>query len=74
MTTAPVLMSPQNSEPFWIEADSPNFATRAVLSQQSMTDRKWHPIVFYSKSLSSVEQNYKIHDKEMLAIIHALEE
>jgi len=74
VTTAPVLMSPQNSEPFWIEADSPNFATRAVLSQQSMTDRKWHPIVFYSKSLSSVEQNYKIHDKEMLAIIHALEE
>jgi len=74
VTTAPVLMSPQNSEPFWIEADSPNFATRAVLSQQSTTDKKWHPIVFYSKSLSSVEQNYKIHDKEMLAIIHALEE
>jgi len=31
-------------------------------------------MAFYSKSLSSVEQNYKIHDKEMLAIIHALEE
>jgi len=39
-----------------------------------MTDRKWQPVVFYSKSLSSVEQNYEIHDKEMLAIIHALEE
>jgi len=37
-------------------------------------DGKWHPIAFYSKSLSSVEQNYKIHDKEMLAIIRALEE
>jgi len=31
-------------------------------------------VVFYSKSLSLVEQNYKIHDKEMLAIICALEE
>jgi len=31
-------------------------------------------MAFYSKSLSSMEQNYKIHDKEMLAIIHALEE
>jgi len=31
-------------------------------------------VVFYSKSLSSVERNYKIHDKEMLAIIRALEE
>ena len=30
--------------------------------------------MFYSKSLSSVEQNYEIHDKEMLAIIWALEE
>jgi len=74
VTTAPVLVSPQDSEPFWVEADSSNFATGAVLSQQSMTDRKWHPVVFYSKSLSSMERNYKIHDKEMLAIIHALEE
>ena len=31
-------------------------------------------MAFYSKSLSSVEWNYKIHDKEMLAIIHVLEE
>ena len=31
-------------------------------------------MAFYSKSLSPVEQNYKIHDKEMLAIICALEE
>ena len=30
--------------------------------------------MFYSKSLSPVEQNYEIHDKEMLAIIRALEE
>jgi len=39
-----------------------------------MTDGKWHPVAFYSKSLFSVEQNYEIHDKEMLAIICALEE
>jgi len=31
-------------------------------------------MAFYSKSLSLVEQNYKIHDKEMLTIICALEE
>jgi len=74
VTTALVLMSPQELDPFRIEADSSDFATRAVLSQQSTTDEKWHPIAFYSKSLSSVEQNYEIHDKEMLAIIHVLEE
>jgi len=31
-------------------------------------------VAFYSKSLSPVEQNYEIHDKEMLAIIRILEE
>ena len=74
VTTAPVLVSPQELDLFWIKADSSDFATGAVLSQQSTTDRKWHPVVFYSKSLSSMERNYEIHAKEMLAIIHALEE
>jgi len=74
VTTTPVLMSSQDLEPFRVEADSSDFATGAVLSQQLTTDRKWHPVAFYSKSLSPVERNYEIHDKEMLAIICALEE
>ena len=43
-----------------------------VLSQQLMMNGKWHPVAFYSKSLSSMEQNYKIHNKEILAITHVL--
>jgi len=74
VTTALVLVSLQELDPFQIKADSSDFATRAVLSQQSTTDRKWYPVAFYSKSLSSVEQNYEIHNKEILAIICALEE
>ena len=45
-----------------------------MLSQQSPDDEKWHPVTFLSKSLSAVERNYEIHDKEMLAIIQAMEE
>jgi len=74
VTTAPTLASPQDSEPFCIEADSLDFTSGAVLSQQLPGEEKWHPVAFYSKSLSLVEQNYEIHDKEMLAIICALEE
>ena len=74
MTTAPILASPQDLEPFCIEADSSDFTSGAVLSQQLPGEEKWHPVAFYSKSLSPVEQNYEIHDKEMLAIIHVLEE
>jgi len=37
VTTAPVLVSPQDSEPFRIEADSSNFASGAILSQTSFS-------------------------------------
>jgi len=74
VTTAPILASPQDSEPFCIKADSSDFASRAVLSQQLPREEKWHLVAFYSKSLSPVERNYEIHDKEMFTIIRALEE
>jgi len=61
-------------EPFSIEADSSDFASGAVLSQQLPEEEKWHLVAFYSKSLLPVEWNYKIYDKEMLTIIHTLEE
>jgi len=74
VTSAPVLISPNPTKPFCIKADSSDFATGAVLSQVSSEDEKWHPVAFLSKSLSPVERNYEIHDKEMLAIIRALQE
>jgi len=74
VTTAPILASPQDSEPFCIEADSSDFTSGAILSQKLPGEEKWHPVAFYSKSLSPVERNYEIHDKEMLAIIRTLKE
>lgn len=59
---------------YQVEVNSLDFATRATILQQSPDDDKLHPIAFFSKSLSPVEGNYEIHDKEMLAIICALEE
>ena len=72
--SAHILMLPNLTQPFHIEADSSDFATGGVLSQLSQDDGKWHPVAFLLKSLGAVEQNYEIHDKEMLAIIRALEE
>lgn len=73
ITSSPVLIFPSENKPYKLEADSSNFATGAVLSQEG-EDGKWHPVAFLSKSLNEVERNYEIHDKEMLAIIRALEE
>jgi len=40
VTTTLVLVSPQNSKPFCIEADSLDFASVAVLSQQLSGEEK----------------------------------
>jgi len=36
-------------------------------------DNLWRPVAFLSKSLNETERNYKIHNKEMLAIVRGLE-
>ena len=43
ITSAPILALPDNTTPYRIEVDSSDFATGAVLSQQSLEDGKWHP-------------------------------
>jgi len=55
-----------------IESDASDFATRAVLPMKC-DDEKWHPCAYLSKGLNDVEQNYDVHDKEMLGIMCALE-
>ena len=57
---------------FRIEADALNYATRGVLSIKC-SDELWRPVAFISKSLSNIERNYEIHDKEMLAVVRYLE-
>jgi hypothetical protein len=39
VTSAPVLMTPADNRPFWVEADSSDFATGVVLSQLSSEDK-----------------------------------
>ena len=55
-----------------MEADASDYATGGVLSTK-YEDGKWKPVAFISKSLNTTEQNYKIYNKEMLAVIRCLE-
>jgi len=57
---------------FRVEADTSNYATGGVLSMKC-SDNLWRPVAFISKSLSNIERNYEIHDKEILAVIRCLE-
>ena len=72
MTEWPVLAILVDGEPYRVEADSSDFALGTILPQKQ--DNKWHPVAYLSKSLTEAEQNYKIYDKELLAIMTALSE
>jgi len=70
--TKPVLAVPDLDKEFRVEANASNYATGKVLSMKC-SDEKWRLVTFISKSLSDIEHNYKIHDKEMPAVVRCLE-
>jgi hypothetical protein len=57
-----------------VETDASNGVVAGVLSQQDPYTDRWYPVAFLSKTMQSAELNYDIHDKEMLAIVLALEQ
>ncbi len=67
----PVLLMPRLEQPFELEVDMSNYAIRATLNQKDEYQR-WHPIAYYSTTLSKTERNYDIYDKELLAVVKSL--
>ena len=70
-TTAPILAYPNNDRVFHLETDASDFATGAVLSIEQ--NGKWHPVAFFSHSMTLKECNYPVADKDMLSVIRSLE-
>ena len=70
---APVLYMPDQTKPFILETDASKHASGAVLRQQD-SNGDWHPCGYLSKSFTETERNYDIGDRELLAVIRALEE
>jgi transposase InsO family protein len=69
----PILAMWEPDRPTRLEVDASSYATGGVLLQK-LSDGRWHPIAFRSESMTEAERNYEIYDKEMLAIIRALED
>ncbi len=67
----PVLKMYNPRLPIRIETDASDLAIGACLSQKY--EDMWHPVAYLSRKLSPAEQNYDIHDKELLAIVAFLE-
>lgn len=67
MCTCPCLAIPDFSAPFTVECNASKLGIGAMLMQNGQ------PIAFESRKLSNAEQSFSVYDKEMLAIMHALE-
>jgi len=70
-TKEPVLATPDLDKKIRMEVDASDYAIGGVLSIEC-EDGKWRLVAFLSKSLNKTERNYKIHDKEILAVIRGL--
>ena len=71
LSTAPVIVAPDWDMPFEIMADASDLAIGAALGQRH--NKIFHPIYFVSKLLNEAQQNYTTTEKELLAVVYAME-
>ena len=72
-TEEPILLMPDHSKPFQIEANASKVATGAILTQTDLNGDRY-PVAFLSQTFTDMEQRYEIYDRELLGIIRALKE
>ena len=51
-----------------LETNTSNKVIAGILSQLYL-DGKWYPITFFLKTMAPAKYNYKVHNKEILAIV-----
>jgi len=67
LTRAPILALPNFAKSFEIECDASNVGIRVVLIQDG------HPIAYFSEKLNGVVLSYSTYDKELYALVRALQ-
>jgi hypothetical protein len=73
-TSAPILAHFHPERRIIVETNASDYAIAAILSQVNPETKLVHPVAFFSRSMFATEINYKIYDKELLAIFAAFRE
>ncbi|CAN6544064.1 unnamed protein product [Malus baccata var. baccata] len=71
LTLAPIIMPPNWSLPFELMCDASDYAIGAVLGQ--MRNKQPHVIHYASQTLNDAQLNYSTTEKELLAVVFALD-
>ncbi|CAJ2669753.1 unnamed protein product [Trifolium pratense] len=71
LVTAPIIIAPNWDFPFELMCDASDYAVGAVLGQRH--EKFFHAIYYASKVLNENQINYTTTEKELLAIVFALE-
>ena len=67
LTKTPILALPNFTKTFEIDCDASNIGFGAILLQEG------HPIAYFSEKLKGSHLNYSIYDKELYALVRALQ-
>ena len=71
LTTTPIVRAPNWQLPFEVMCDASDLAIGAVLGQRE--ERKPYVVYYASKTLNEAQRNYTTIEKELLAVVYALD-
>ncbi|CAN6542439.1 unnamed protein product [Malus baccata var. baccata] len=71
LTTTLIIVPPDWSLPFELMCDASNYTLGAVLGQRK--DKRLHVIYYASQTLNDAQLNYSTMEKELLAVVFALD-
>lgn len=73
LLSAPILRHYSFDDDTRVETDASAGVVAGVLSQRGKTEQEYRPVAFFSEAMQGAELNYGIHDKELLAVVRALQ-